>query len=513
MNVIEIMNLFDNVHNTDIKTELNILSKRWITNKHLWFKSDKKTKNEIKKLFSNIKINFNDVVTSNKSLSLDKIIYYDQIIKYLHQDDLEIIERSKELALEQSLFGIKNKLDINFCPEGRCFYLLPLRHTNNLEYIFFSIKRIYQYIEESCDIPEIYIHFLKSSITQYGKLCNNYPKVDIVNWIKLTPILINKFGLTEFKENDFVKKIKKNLIDLPCKIIVSCDGKVNSMVLLYILSNLYPKKIEATNIDYNNNKNSYLYTYLIAKYCDILNIPFKSRKIKEIKKTNYLNNFYKNYTNKVLYKLYKSFNDDNDWDIIDNYGIFLGDNIDNSFENIIRNISEMKNYDNLKNSKIKSRENDILIYRPLLNICKREIINYANEFKIPYAKDFILKKNKIKNSLVPFLNKFDHNLIPGLINLSNHLKIESEKLEKYYYKPFLDKIIFKKKSAEIDLPPKDFKLWKKIFKNISDYFEIKEPKYEKIINLFNKYEGRNIINDNITIDIKNNAVKIFISKN
>ena len=421
MNITDIFNNFENNYHSK-KNKLGEISKFWINNKHFWFNSNNLISNEIKEKLSNFKTNLDYKLSSDNTLSLDKIIYFDQIVKHLDYDN-EKIKKSYNFALNQSLHGIKMKLDLNFCPEGRCFYLLALRHSNNIEHIYFSIRRIYQYIEESSDIPNIYLTFLKLYIKKYDKLKNSYDDIQIISWNKIN-ILSNKYENVKFIENDFIKKLKLNLINIPCKMVIFCDGEVSSMTLIFILSNLFPNRVEVANICLNS-KNNYLESNLIAKYCDILNIPFKCRKIREIKKTNYLKDFYKKYIDQITRKLLLSYNYDNEWDIIDNYGIFLGENKSNAMNNIINNITEKKNLNNLKSLDYKTIIDDFTFYKPFYNFDLKEIVNYADNFKIPYFKN-INNENKIKNIII----KYDKSFLSGLDNLSNYLKKLTIDLEK-----------------------------------------------------------------------------------
>lgn len=420
MNITDFFNNLENNYKPIKKNKLGKISKFWINNKKLWFDTSNSVSNMIKEnlLIFNQKLDYN--ISSDPTLSLEKIIYFDQIIKHLNIEENYEMKNYYDFALNQSLHGIKMKLDLNFCHEGRFLYLLPLRHSKNIDHIFFSIKRLYQYIDEFNKIPEYYIEFLKLIIKKYGKMKNVYDKIEIISWNKIN-ILSNRYENINFIENDFIKRLKINLINLPCKLVIFCDGGMASMTLIFILSNLYPGRIEVANICFS--KNNFLESNLIAKYCDILNIPFKCHKVIEIKKTSYLKNFYKKYIDQITIKLLKSFNDDNEWDIIDNYGIFLGENKSNEIDNILNNLAEKKNYDNLESLDYKVKINDLTFYKPFYNFNEEDIENYAKEFKIPYIKN---EENKIKTTI----QNCDDRILDGLKSLSKHLKKLNNDLKK-----------------------------------------------------------------------------------
>ena len=157
-----ITDFFNNVENNyNLKNNLGKISRFWINNNDLWFDSSNSVSNIIKEnlLIFNEKLDYS--ISSDSTLSLEKIIYFDQIIKHLNIEDNYEMKKNYDFALNQSLHGIKMKLDLNFSHEARFLYLLPLRHSTNIDHIFFSIKRLYQYIDEFNEIPHYYIKFLK----------------------------------------------------------------------------------------------------------------------------------------------------------------------------------------------------------------------------------------------------------------------------------------------------------------------------------------------------------------
>jgi tRNA(Ile)-lysidine synthase TilS/MesJ len=86
--------------------------------------------------------------------------------------------------------------------------------------------------------------------------------------------------------------------------------------------------------------------------------------------------------------------------------VLLGHNKDDCFENIITNITNKNNYDNLSGMEILKTIDGINFWRPMLNIKKADIINYANLYKIPYLFDSTPSwsvRGKIRDNLKPVL--------------------------------------------------------------------------------------------------------------
>ena len=97
--------------------------------------------------------------------------------------------------------------------------------------------------------------------------------------------------------------------------------------------------------------------------------------------------------------------------------IVLGHNKNDCVENIITNISSRKNYDNLKGMKQISKINDVDIVRPILNIGKKEIKDFAKTNKIPFLEDSTPKwsrRGKLRDLLIPKLNEVEPGFLTGL---------------------------------------------------------------------------------------------------
>ena len=106
--------------------------------------------------------------------------------------------------------------------------------------------------------------------------------------------------------------------------------------------------------------------------------------------------------------------------------VLLGHNKDDCFENIISNIGNKNNYDNLSGMSILSNINNLNIWRPMLNIEKKEIIAYANNNNIPYLLDSTPKwsiRGKIRDNIKPaFENINNTNMIEAFFILKEKLE-------------------------------------------------------------------------------------------
>ena len=101
--------------------------------------------------------------------------------------------------------------------------------------------------------------------------------------------------------------------------------------------------------------------------------------------------------------------------------VVLGHNQDDCLENIFNNIKKVRSYDNLKGMTEISEDDKVIILRPMLNIQKKDIIEFAKKYKIPHLQNSTpewSERGMIRERLIPFLNQFDKNIIPGLLKLA-----------------------------------------------------------------------------------------------
>lgn len=458
--------------------ELQELHNFWFSNPKIWFRCTPADDEMIKNKFEKLLFQFNKTEHSNL---LSLIILYDQISRHIFRNNKEIIKIYDRLALKYSLILLPIIKQYN--PYERCFILMPLRHTFD-EY---NLKLCLNYITEwrKYNDMSIYKRFYEATIValanQYNKKPTLYKSLDIQPF-ELLPIMDTKssllkskysFNITKIKQtsiyNEFIKYIKIN----DNRIVISISGGVDSMVcslLLYIYCLYNNIKIIGVCIGYNNRNDQYLEIEMISKWLSILNIEFHVRNITEIKRThNKDRDFYEKTTRSIRFETYRKFN----------CPVVLGHNKDDSIENIFSNIIKQKNYNNLLGMTHESIENDIIILRPLLNVNKKEIINFASDFKIPYVYDSTpswSERGHLRDILIPAINKFNINILEGLIKMSQNFteiyKVYSKSLPTIKY--YDNKCVIEDKELYF------FDYWKNILQQITRYYKMSNLKNKSI---------------------------------
>ena len=201
-----------------------------------------------------------------------------------------------------------------------------------------------------------------------------------------------------------------------------------------------------------------------------------------------------------------------------NGSVYLGHNYDDAIENVIRNISQKKNYNNLLGMDLESNDSNLTIVRPFLYFEKKEIIDYARKQGIPYTKDSTPKwcqRGKIRDQVKPFLDSFDPNFIPGLMKLSTHIRNLTQITKEVYYKPMFKKITFQD-TIKGPLPSDNsFTSWRILLNFICKKKQIPIFSVKSIKNLISRIENFNGTNNKVILSknkyllINENSFEIF----
>lgn len=258
-------------------------------------------------------------------------------------------------------------------------------------------------------------------------------------------------------------------------ILISLSGGVDSMVLFEIihyikLNKLHDLKIVLCHINYNNREESNQEKDFLIQYCtqfdydlQYINLEFRRGDLKREE--------YEKQSKNQRYDFYRKLNKDY---VLD--GVFLAHHEDDLVENIFNNL--MRGNRELTDLTVLKYKNEILnvnIYRPMLNVRKDLIYDFAHKFQIPYFldttpdwscrgkmrrnifpncddcytskyKDNLLRLGKESDELNIIINEY---LIKDLINktevCNGNIKIKKEKIiqEKYILKNLLLKISHK----------------------------------------------------------------------
>ena len=235
-------------------------------------------------------------------------------------------------------------------------------------------------------------------------------------------------------EEKVLKTIKEfNLIENEDGIVIGVSGGPDSMALLNMLINLKNEgKINArlvvAHINHGIREEADEETKFVEEFCKNHDIPcyVKKEKVEELAKVQKVG------TEEAGRKLRYSFFEEVAKKENANK-IATAHNANDNAETVLMNIMRGSGPSGLKGIEIKRDDKYI---RPILKITRKEIEEYCIENKLEPKIDktnmeCIYTRNKIRNELIPFIEKdFNPSIVNSLNRLSELLNEEDEYLEK-----------------------------------------------------------------------------------
>ena len=523
----------------------------WFTNQSYWFgcpiEFDNVIRDKYKEfLLEQLQDNNLYQYPNHKKIIFTKILLCDQFSRHIFRNEKEYIKicdvKANELFIQ---YEILKHIEIYEKPEERCFLLMPLRHSFELKNIYTCLDHVNKWIQEH--YHKMYERFIKASCKKIYELnkekiihyntSNHNSNIFYENILDKNAYSnvnnLQKISKDNNLKQIFEKNMKQYIKNNSINITVSISGGVDSCVCLYLLHDYIESKkqqyssnsnsnsnnnsnnkpsyqINAFMVNYSNRKEQNIEKEFVKDYCNKLNVPFYVRDITELNRSTLKDRaFYEQYTKNIRYDCYKNLGDI----------IILGHNLDDCMENIINNIKKKINYNNLKGMEIfhQEKDNGVCIFRPLLDVKKQEILEFAHKHNISYVYDSTsstCERGKLRDKFIPFINNYDKNIYSGLIELSNNY-YEIYKI----YENVFPKITFENENKqEIIITIENlniyfFDYWKRIFSYICKKLEIYYIKNKSIHNfIMNIKKQKNMyIILSKDLKIKNNLTNFEIN--
>lgn len=396
---------------------MDIFYHDWFTHPNWWFKP---TINDDEYLTNNYEELCDMKYIEPYSLE-DKIAYiliHDQLIRHIvrHKGlSKNIIDEHLKLAVQMSeIIHPNNELTNTLTWTQWCFSVLPFRHSFNRPMIIKIIQFIWDALETPLEESDkiLLIKTLKATYSRCPMIepvkskINHYsPLKKHANICQFMPPLCNITSKLSL-ENRIVQSFRQ--IKEP--IIVSLSGGVDSMVCAFILKCL-GKRIVAVHINYDNRIESNQEQEFVEEWCNMLDIPCWTRHITEIHRPSCmkigLRETYESYTKCVRMDAYCQV-----WKLLGETSIpyvILGHHLDDGMENVLTNIISCTKYDDLFGMTHKRLQDGIYILRPMMDISKEEIIQFAYLNNIPYLKDSTVEwsaRGKLRDIVFPALGQW-----------------------------------------------------------------------------------------------------------
>lgn len=164
--------------------------------------------------------------------------------------------------------------------------------------------------------------------------------------------------------------------------VVSLSGGVDSMVLVAIIHHLGYDVVGA-HLNYNNRNETALEQQFLEQWCLYNNIPLYVKCISDLQRASGIKRSdYELHTKTVRFAFYEEILQNEEAD-----SVLLAHHKDDSVENILTNLCRARSILNLAVFKQSSSINNVVVVRPLLDVFKHTICNFAHNNDIPYFKD------------------------------------------------------------------------------------------------------------------------------
>lgn len=438
----------------------------WYSQKKLWFSHcDMNIDNFV------FKENYTD---SASTIGENYVIWWDQIMRH----PIDHPDQQKRESMYPSVYMIANELYDKVDETAQIFMLLAIRHSKNLSHKKFVCDRVREMITDKFDrnkeVSNVWFRFWKASLedlmksntnvlnyinvnsynttehsSTYDTICDKMNqevfvpttwfqsfksslddlmkrKSNVLEYIHANPSVHSNTPVHECYTKvyvEFCKQMEKNsILDIPA-LTISLSGGVDSMVLAYCADAWCSRNnisLILLHIQYNNRKESEQEVAFLKSWIEqnILNCVFYVRSITELtrRRETKWRTLYEDITRQYRFQAYS----------MTGGHVLLGHNYEDTVENILTNITSQTHYENMKGMSFKTMYNNVTLYRPFLNVSKRDLYQFAEVFTIPHLPDSTpewSRRGMLRDKVIPALNTFDTKLVEGLTTLSNKLSI------------------------------------------------------------------------------------------
>lgn len=265
-----------------------------------------------------------------------------------------------------------------------------------------------------------------------------------------------------------LKSFNKNLIKENETLILAVSGGIDSMVMLDHFIKLKKEmnlNLIIGHVDHQKRKNSKKDLALVKEVARTYDLPFVLHNLEHNDDINFHQDAHvKRY--EFFYKLAKKYKANK---------IALAHHLDDLAETIMMRLVRGTSFEGYRGMLETAYYRDIQVIRPMLNIDKKEIIEYQNENKIRYRKDESndsddYTRNRFRHKIMPELKKENPQLLDKFKQFSDYQNKAYQFIEDHSY-DFIKTIKLNKNNTKIKIEH---------FKALSDIVQIDVVK--KIVN-------------------------------
>ncbi len=281
------------------------------------------------------------------------------------------------------------------------FSLMPYRHASAKDNVEWVQQRIEECAGLSIQLEAMLGRFRKATNRRLAVLQDAERRKGTLTTFSDDDILETfafDANMEQARHHVVVKTIQAFLADRqilpsqePTPIIISLSGGVDSMVIASVLVFLnkscgFALDIWAVHIDYANRPESGAEADFVRRYCERLGISFQCRRIDEVTRGITARDDYERIARELRYQSYKETVALAQLKKEETIGVMLGHHRGDLRENVLSNAHKGCGPLDLSGMTAVSRNDGVVIYRPLLPLEKTFVFDYAHKFGVPYFK-------------------------------------------------------------------------------------------------------------------------------
>lgn len=199
-------------------------------------------------------------------------------------------------------------------------------------------------------------------------------------------------------------------------ICVGLSGGVDSVVLLYLLKQLNPEiNLTAIHINHGISPNADEWALFCQRFCSYLNVPLHIEKINLNRSGGEsLENLARIARYNILLQSTAEV-------------VALAHHQNDQVETILSQLLRGSDLHNIAAMEKTSQKQDKILWRPLLDISRAQIEEYAALLKLKYITDesnfdTTFLRNFVRHDVLPLLTEWDNNIISKLLNFNGQLQ-------------------------------------------------------------------------------------------
>ncbi len=323
--------------------------------------------------------------------------------------------------------------------------------------------------------------------------------------------------------NDFL--VKDLYLDNDLKIVIGVSGGCDSVVLFDILANLSIEnkyQLYIAHYDHSLRKESFKDMEYVRDLAKKYNVKFFTKKENVKDYANKKSMSVEEAARVLRYEFFEEITEK-----VEASFLALAHNANDSAETFFINLFRGTGLSGLSGIPQKRPLNkDVTIIRPIINLSRKEVEEYASKRELIWVEDITNKmniylRNKIRNELLPFIQEtFDKDIVNS-VNKTSKLINAADVFIYHKVKKYVTDVIIEKKTSYIEIDLRKLFLYDDfvkaeivglILKNNFEFINVTQNILKNILNLYYLEPGANFpINDKL-IAYKDRDT-IFIARN